>query len=61
MKPLHYPAGIGRVATEYVDAHGAVRQVSASTRDRLLAAMQPGPGPGVIPPVAVFTRVCPSV
>ncbi|MBA4819832.1 4-alpha-glucanotransferase [Pantoea ananatis] len=59
MKPLHYPAGIGRVATEYVDAHGAVRQVSASTRDRLLAAMQPGPGPGVIPPVAVFTQGLP--
>ncbi|MGG6135068.1 4-alpha-glucanotransferase [Pantoea allii] len=56
MKPLHYPAGIGRIATDYIDAHGAVRQVSALTRQRLLAAMQPGSACEMIPPVAVFKQ-----
>ncbi len=61
MKPLHYPAGIGRVATEYVDAHGAVRQVSASTRDRLLAAMQPALALALSHRSPSLPRVCPSV
>lgn len=57
MTSFHPTNEIGRIAPEYIDAHGAVRTVAALTRQRLQAAMSRGAAsPTPVPPVRVIRQ-----
>ncbi|MFC7509352.1 hypothetical protein ACFQUX_23375 [Pantoea stewartii] len=58
MTPFHPPQETGRIATEYVDAHGTMQTVSALTRQRLLTAMAREAAPSTpLPPHGLSRRV----
>lgn len=62
MTPFHPPQETGRIATEYVDAHGTVQTVSALTRQRLLTAMARESAPSTpLPPAWVIPQGKPIV